>query len=87
MCASILYICGMKYLNIKKMGWSHEDLAYALRYKNVKSFRSSRKHSEHMARIDELVGRSLSEGKVVDPKEVFSSLSKVFGGENKIKDQ
>ena len=67
----------MKYQNIKRMGWKHEDIARALRYKNVKSFRSSAVHQEQMELLDELVGKSFEKGVVIPTdrlKELFDDV-------------
>lgn len=67
----------MKYQNIKRMGWKHEDIARALRYKNVKSFRSSAVHQEQMELLDELVGKSFEKGVIIPSeklREVFDDV-------------
>lgn len=64
------------------MGWSHQDISKALRYRNVKSFRSSVVHKEQMQLLDELVGKSFDEGKILssgDLKDVMGKIVKSVG--------
>ena len=46
----------MKYLNIKRAGISHKQIAKALGYLDVRSFRHSTKHKIIMQGLDELIG-------------------------------
>ncbi len=46
----------MKYENIRKARISHKDIAKALGYSDVKSFRSSTAHQRIMKGVDGLIG-------------------------------
>ena len=45
----------MKYLNIKKAKLTHEQIAKAMGYKNVNSFRCSSAHQRVMNGIDSIL--------------------------------
>jgi hypothetical protein len=69
----------MKYENIKKAKLSHKQIAKAMGYSNVNSFRSSSAHKRIMSGLDELMGMvnitpkmdcdiKIKEVYIVDPK-------------------